>query len=91
MLTTAAFWKATGERTVRTFAQTEVGILSADGIGLLDVDWASALSVGGLAALVALLTAVATSGTGAEGPGITETVARTGPQRKATGNGPAAL
>ncbi|WP_431979998.1 holin [Streptomyces qinglanensis] len=91
MLTTAAFWRATFERTVRTFAQAEVALLGGDGLGLLDVDWGAALSVGGLAAVVALLTAVATSGAGGEGPGITETVARTGPQRDATGNGPAAL
>ncbi|MBQ1122656.1 holin [Streptomyces sp. B15] len=91
MLTTAAFWKATVERMVRTFAQAVLGIVGADGLGVLDVDWGAALSVGGLAGLVALLTAVATSGTGGEGPGLTERVTRTGPQREATGNGPAAL
>ena len=72
-LTTAAFWKATGERAVRTFAQGTLGVASADGLGLLDVDWGDAFSVGGLAAALAVLTAIATSG-GTDGPGITETV-----------------
>lgn len=72
-LTTAAFWAATAERTVRTFAQAELALLGGDGMGLLDVDWGQALSVGGLAAVLSVLTAVATSG-GTEGPGLTETV-----------------
>lgn len=76
---TAAFWKATAERAVRTFAQAELALLSGDGLGILDVDWGQALSVGGLAAVLALLTAIATSG-GTEGPGITEAVARTAPR-----------
>ncbi|MBI0297652.1 holin [Streptomyces sp. PRKS01-29] len=76
---TAAFWKATAERVVRTFAQAELALLSGDGLGVLDVDWGQTLSVGGLAAVLALLTAIATSG-GTEGPGITETVARTAPR-----------
>lgn len=72
-LTTAAFWAATGERTVRTFAQAELALLSGDGMGLLSVDWTQALSVGGLAAVLSVLTALATSG-GGDGPGLTETV-----------------
>ncbi|MFC8124644.1 holin [Streptomyces sp. NPDC057302] len=73
-MTTAAFWKATFERMVRTMAQATLGAVSADGLGIVDVDWAEAFSVGGLAAALALLTAIATSG-GTTGPGITETVA----------------
>ncbi|MEU1805828.1 holin [Streptomyces sp. NPDC019937] len=76
---TRAFWKATAERVVRTFAQAEIALLSGEGLGILDVDWGQALSVGGLAAVLALLTAVAASG-GAEGPGVTETVARPAPR-----------
>lgn len=75
---TSAFWKATAERAVRTFAQGTIGAISADQLGVLDVDWGQAASVGGLAAVLAILTAVATSG-GTEGPGITETVKRTRP------------
>ncbi|WP_037860358.1 holin [Streptomyces sp. NRRL S-241] len=70
---TRAFWKATGERSIRTFAQAVIATLSADQLGLLDVDWGQAASIGGLASVLAILTAIATSG-GTEGPGITETV-----------------
>jgi hypothetical protein len=76
---TRAFWKATGERLIRTFAQGTLGAIGADQLGVLDVDWGQAASVGGLAAVLALLTAVATSG-GTEGPGLTETVRRTAPR-----------
>lgn len=72
---TAAFWKAAFERAVRTFAQGTLGVVSADGLGILDVDWGQAASVGGLAAVLAVLTAVATSGVGPAGPGVTETTA----------------
>lgn len=73
---TRAFWMATLERVLRTFAQAEVALLSGDGLGILDVDWGQTLSVGGLAAVLAVLTALATSGVGTDGPGLTETVAR---------------
>lgn len=72
-MNTSAFWKATFERMVRTFAQGTLGAVSADGLGILDVDWGQAAGIGGLAAVLALLTAVATSGAGQPGPGITET------------------
>ncbi|MGK5728911.1 holin [Streptomyces sp. URMC 124] len=74
-MTTAAFWKATFERMVRTFAQALLGILGADATGVLDADWPGAFSAAGLATLLALLTAIASSG-GSPGPGISETVAR---------------
>lgn len=72
-MTTGAFWKATSERVVRTYAQAVLALLTGDGLGLLDVDWGQAFSVGGLAAVAALLTAIVASG-GPVGPGRTETV-----------------
>jgi hypothetical protein len=78
---TGAFWKATAERMVRTFAQAVVALLGGDGLGLVDVDWGDAFSIGGLAAVAALLTAIVASG-GTEGPGLTETVARTNSPRR---------
>ncbi|WP_055696479.1 holin [Streptomyces silaceus] len=73
-MNTGAFWKATAERAVRTFAQSSLALMAGDGIGLLDVNWGEVASVGGLAAVAAVLTAIVTSG-GTTGPGITETVA----------------
>ncbi|WP_369383952.1 holin [Streptomyces sp. cg36] len=72
---TLAFWKATGERAVRTAAQTLVAALGLDSAGVLHADWSDGLSLAAGAALLAVLTAIATSG-GAEGPGVTETVRR---------------
>lgn len=70
---TRAFWRATGERCVRTFAQALLAVLGAESAGLLDADWPGALSAAGMAAVLALVTAVATS-SGTEGPGVLETV-----------------
>ncbi|QCX74319.1 hypothetical protein C9F11_03080 [Streptomyces sp. YIM 121038] len=74
-MTTTAFWKATADRVVRTFTQSLLAVLGAGTFGILDAPWTAALSTAGLASVLALLTAVATSGRG-EGPGLTESVRR---------------
>lgn len=58
MIWTKAFWKGAAERGIKTFAATLAALLSANGIGVLDVDWAQALSVSGLATVVSLLIAI---------------------------------
>lgn len=63
---TARFWKGALERAIKTFAQAEIALMSGDGLGLLDVDWGTAASVGGLAALLSLLTSVVSLGVGPE-------------------------
>ncbi|WP_062215716.1 holin [Streptomyces sp. NBRC 109706] len=68
-MTTWTFWRATLERAVRTFAQALVAVLGADAVDVLSVDWPAALATAAGAALLAVLTAVATPG----GPGATET------------------
>ncbi|BAU83351.1 hypothetical protein SLA_2424 [Streptomyces laurentii] len=72
MLTTA-FWQATAERAVRTAAQTLVAALGLNTAGILRADWGDGLSLAAGAAVLTVLTALATSG-GTEGPGLTETV-----------------
>lgn len=69
-----AFWKAAFERAVRTFAQATGAALGVGVVGWLDVPWERSLSLGGLGALLSLLSSVATSGPGPEGPGLTEQV-----------------
>ncbi|HLS74090.1 MAG TPA: holin [Actinomycetaceae bacterium] len=62
------FAKDAAERAVKTAAQTSVALLTADGVmGLLDVDWGQGASVVGLAALVSLLTSVASAPAGDAG------------------------
>lgn len=58
MIWTRLFWKDTAERVISTVAQALSGVLLAGGLGIFDVDWASAISVSLLAGLVALAKAV---------------------------------
>ena len=51
--------KAAGIRAIRTFAQTAVGMVGGEMVGLLDVDWVGVLSVSVTAAILSLLTSVA--------------------------------
>ncbi|RCH70801.1 holin [Streptomyces sp. SDr-06] len=69
---TAAFWKATAERAVRTFAQALAAVLTAGATNLLDVHWTAAFATAGMAAVLAVLMAVGTSQLGQPGPGLTE-------------------
>ena len=55
------------ERAVKTAAQSAVGVLSAGALGVLDVDWGAVGSVAGLAAVVSVLTSIASSGFGRNG------------------------
>lgn len=70
---TKSFWRQAIERAVKTFAQAAVALLTGDGLGLLNIDWGTVGSVAGLAAVVSLLTSVATSGMGPQGtPSVVE-------------------
>ncbi|AYG84251.1 hypothetical protein DWB77_06464 [Streptomyces hundungensis] len=83
MLFTAAFWKATAERAIRTFAQALAAVLTAGATNLLDVHWTAAFATAGMAAVLAVLMAVGTSGLGQPGPGLTETVGPSHPAKPA--------
>ena len=69
-LTTTAFWKATAERAVKTVAQSAVALITAQATGLLDVEWLALASISGLAGLVSVLTSIASSGVGGDGPSL---------------------
>lgn len=56
------FWKAVGERAFKTFCQGAVALLLGDGIGITDVNWLSIVSIAGLAAIVSVLTSIASAG-----------------------------
>lgn len=59
------FWYDTGERAIKTVAQTMVALLTADGVlGLFSVNWKEMLSVSGLAGLTSILTSIASAGSG---------------------------
>lgn len=58
---TELFWRQAAERAAKTFAQALIGLLSGDQLGILDIDWTASLSVATLAALVSVLTSVASA------------------------------
>ena len=57
------------ERSVKTFCQTAVSVIGTDAIGITDVDWMQVLSVSGLAAVLSVLTTVATQAAPSGAPG----------------------
>lgn len=54
------FWIAAGDRAIRTFAQAAVAILTAGGVGILDANLLGAASAGLMAAIISVLTSIAT-------------------------------
>jgi hypothetical protein len=56
---TKAFARDLAERTIATFAEAFAVLLAAAGVGVLEVDWVTALSLAAMTALVALLKGVA--------------------------------
>lgn len=50
--------KATGMRTLKTMAETALGLLGSDLIGILEVDWLSILSTCAFAAVITILTCI---------------------------------
>lgn len=68
---TKQFWKAAAERAVKTLAQSGVALLIGQETGLIGVDWIGLASVSGLAALISILTSIASSGGSTSGPSLT--------------------
>ena len=58
MLSEKLFWVAALERSVKTFAQALVALFVA-GVTVLTIDWREALAVAATAAVVSVLTSVA--------------------------------
>lgn len=56
------FWIDTMDRAIASTAQGIIGSAALDSTGILDIDWAGVLSVGGSMGLLALLTSVAFRG-----------------------------
>ena len=51
--------KCAGVRAIKTVAQTAVGLLSGELVGILEVAWLAVLSVSAMAGIVSLLTSLA--------------------------------
>lgn len=50
--------KAAGIRALKTVAQSMLGMLTGDMVGIMDVDWVAVVSVAAVAGLASLLTSV---------------------------------
>ena len=51
--------KAAGIRSIKTVAQTAVGMLSGEALGIMEADWVAVASVAAMAGIVSLLTSIA--------------------------------
>jgi len=51
--------KAAGIRAIKTVAQTAVGMLSGEMLGIMEADWMAVASVAAMAGVVSLLTSIA--------------------------------
>ncbi|MCM6774989.1 holin [Nocardia sp. CDC159] len=62
-MTTLAFWQAAAERALKTFAQALLALITI-GAALTDIDWPTTLSVSATAALMSVLSSIASTGVG---------------------------
>lgn len=72
MLSEKLFWIATGERAAKTFAQALVAVFAA-GVTILDVNWSQTVAIAATAAVVSVLTSIASVRLGPfEGPSLVD-------------------
>ena len=67
MIWTVGFWKGVAERAVKTAAQTAVAFFVVGETGVADVDWATIGGISLVAAIVSVLTSLASAPFGPEG------------------------
>jgi hypothetical protein len=68
---TTGFWKASAERSVKTFAQTVVALVGTDASGVMDVAIGQSLVAALVAAGLSVLTSIASTGRGSSyGPSL---------------------
>jgi hypothetical protein len=59
MIFTVDWLKAAAVRAIKTMAQTAVGMLTGEMVGIMDADWIAVVSVSAMAGVVSILTSVA--------------------------------
>ena len=67
MIWTVGFWKGACERAVKTAAQTAVAFFVVGETGVAEVDWATVGGISLVAAIVSVLTSLASAPFGPEG------------------------
>ena len=72
-LTDSRFWIASVERAVKTFAQALVALIGTSAMSIVELDWAQMLGVSATAAVVSILTSVASANFGPNyGPSLAD-------------------
>jgi hypothetical protein len=64
---TAAFWKATAERTIRTVAQSLIALIGTNTVQITDLDWVQMLLASATAGVLTVLTCIVATGVGDKG------------------------
>lgn len=66
------FWKAAGERAIKTLAQTLVALIGANAVSVMELDWAQMIGVAATATILSVLTSIASANFGNTGPSLAD-------------------
>lgn len=70
-ITNGTFWKITAERSIKTASQTAAALIGTAAVGILDLDWSQIWQVAATAAVLSILTSLASDRIGSvPGPSL---------------------
>lgn len=78
---TRDFWRGAAERAAKTLAQALIAAIGTEQLGILELDWRQVLSLGLTAAVLSLLTSVASAPFGPRAEVGTPSLVDDGPPR----------
>lgn len=70
MFTDRKFFNSALERALKTFAQTLAALIGANAVNVIDIDWPALAGISATAAVVSVLTSIASYNVGAPGPSL---------------------